>query len=418
MANWWFFGPALALTLVIVALVAQGLRRGARVAGAEPGARREMRIYADQLKEIERDRARGLIPEDEAGRLRAETARRLLEADRRGATPSGESPRAMKALALVLILAVPLGAALLYAREGARLYPDQPLVNRHAEAQALRAARPSQAAMEADWQADPARPAPPEAEEQYLALMAQLRSALAERPDDTRGLRLLAVNEGNLGNHSASAAAWTRLIALEGEADPAAVTVEDLTALAEAMVLATGGRVSPEADAVLERLLALDPASGTGRYYLGLMFAQTGRPDLTFRLWRGLLEDSAPGDPWVPAIRGTIGDLAEIAGVRYTLPPETAGGRGPSAEDIADAAGLSAEERAERIGGMVEGLAARLANQGGSAAEWAQLIGALAVLGQSERAQAIRAEARLVFADQPEALAQIDAAARAAGLGE
>jgi cytochrome c-type biogenesis protein CcmH len=244
--------------------------------------------------------------------------------------------------------------------------------------------------------------------------MEQLREAVAQRPEDQQGLRLLAVNEANLGNFSASAEAWLRLITVQGEA----AAVQDLAALAEVMTLAAGGRISAETEMVLERLLALDPENGTARYYLGLMFAQTGRPDLTFRLWRGLLEDSEPNDPWVPAIRGTIEELAALSGVRYTLPPEGAVGQGPSAADMQAAAEMTPEERREMIGGMVEGLAARLAASGGPAQDWARLIGALGVLGQTDRARAIWAEARLAFADQPEDLAVIDAAAAAQGFGD
>jgi len=414
MAIWWFLGPAVALTAVIVVLAVLGLRRGARVETAEPGQRREMRIYRDQLKEIERDRARGLIAEDEAERLRTETARRLLDADKRGAAELRESPAAMKTLALVLVALAPILAIALYWREGAPGYEDMPLVDRYAQAQVLRESRPGQAAMEASWEADPQRPPTPEVDPQYATLMAQLREALASRPDDPRGLRLLAVNEGNIGNYSASAAAWIHLIELQGEDTP----VEDLVALAETMALATGGLISPEAEAVLERILQRDPQNGTARYYLGLMFAQTGRPDLTFRLWRGLLEDSEADDPWVPAIRASIEELAAAAGVRYTLPAVTAGGRGPSAADVAAASEMSDEDRQQMIGGMVEGLASRLANQGGPAEDWARLINALGVLGQTERARAIWSEARLVFADQAEALAVIDAAARQAGFTE
>ncbi len=414
MLNWWFLGPALALTVLILSLVVLGLQRGARVQASEPGARREMRVYRDQLKAIERDAARGLIAPDEAERLRAETARRLLDADKRGASELGESPRAMKAVALGLVILTGLGAVALYGREGAPGYADMPLADRFAQAQDMRAARPSQDALETAWQNDPERPEAAPVEQQYLDLMAQLRAALTERPDDPRGLRLLAVNEGNIGNYAASADAWMRLIDLQG----AETSVADMTALAEAMIMATGGVVSPEAELVLERVLQRDAQNGTARSYLGQSVAQTGRPDLTFRLWRGLLEDSAADDPWVPAIRGTIEELAGIAGVRYTLPPQTGGGRGPSAADIDAAAEMTEAQRQEMIGGMVEGLAQRLASQGGPVEDWTRLIGALGVLGQTDRARAIWSEARLVFADDAGALAQIDAAGQAQGFGE
>lgn len=408
-ALWAFWLPAAVISVIVVVLAVLGLRRGALLLSVEGGDKREMRIYADQLKEIERDRARGLVTADEAERLRAETARRLLDADRKTQGALRRSPAPMRAVAIAVALLMPLGALAFYWHQGAPMYPDRPLAARIAEAQQAREARPSQAVLEAAWQASPNHLPPPQPDAQYLALVERLRTALSERPDDLTGLRLLAVNEANLGNFAAATVAWVRAIDLQGiDATP----VDDLIALAETMVRATGGMVSPEAEVVLQRILRRDPTNGPARYYLGLSLAQTGRPDLTFRLWRGLLEDSGPDDPWVPTIRAEIEGLARIAGVRYTLPPVAAQGmRGPSAQDMAAAEDMSPEERQGMIGAMVEGLAARLANQGGAPDEWARLIGALGVLGQIDRARTIAGEARLVFADQAAALATIEAAA-------
>lgn len=414
-ALWSFWLPAVAISLIVVILAVLALRRGAALQRADAGEKREMRIYADQLREIERDLGRGLVTEDEAGRLRAETARRLLDADKLAKTDLRQSPRAMRGLALAVVVAMPLGALAFYWYAGAPLMPDRPLALRFAEAQQVRAERPSQSDLEAAWEVSPNRPPLPQPDAQYLELMTQLRAALTERPGDLRGQRLLASNEANLGNFAASAAAWVQVIELQGAEAP----VEDMIALAETMVQAAGGAVSPEAEVVLERVLQRDPTNGPARYYLGLSLGQTGRPDLTFRLWRGLLEDSGPEDPWVPIIRSEIEQLAEIAGVRYTLPPlATQGLRGPSAADMQAAAGMSDEDRQGMIGGMVEGLAARLANQGGTPEEWARLIGALGVLGQADRARAILGEARLVFAGNAEALTLIDAAAAQLGATE
>lgn len=411
-----FWLPAAAITLGVAGLVVLGLLRGARLReGAEPDDRRAVRIYADQLREIERDQARGLIPEEEAARLRTEVSRRVLEADRARREPAGQAPAAARIAGLALVpLSVALGAWI-YWQTGAPLYPDQPLVQRHAEAAAARAARPGQADLEARWLASPERPRPADPDPEFAALMDQLRTALAGRPLDLRGFQLLARNEANLGNHAEAAAAGAQVIALLG----AEATPTDHVFLAEQMILAAGGIVSPEAEAVLETVLRRDPANGPARYFTGLMFAQTGRPDLTFRLWRSLLEDSPPDAPWVAHIRATIEDLALIAGVRYSLPPPSAqGARGPSDADIAAAMGLSEGERTEMIGAMVEGLAMRLASQGGNAGDWARLISALGVLDQTERARAIWAEARLVFADQPDQLQLIDQAGRGLGFGE
>jgi len=412
---WSLWLPAAAISLIVVALAALGVQRGALVRRGESGPKREMGIYADQLREIERDLGRGIVSSEEAERLRTETARRLLDADKKAQTELRMSPQAMRWVALGLFMAMPLAAAAFYVYAGAPTSRDMPLAERFAEAQQMRAERPTQTQLEASWNADPSRLPSAAPDPEYLTLMTQLRAALQERPDDLHGHRLLATNEGNLGNFAASAAAWVRVIEIQGANAP----VEDMIALAETMVQAAGGTVSPEAEIVLERILQRDPSNGPARYYMGLSLGQTGRPDLTFRLWRGLLEDSAPNAPWVPIIRSEIEQLAQIAGVRYTLPPlETQGLRGPSAEDMAAAEDMTEEQRQEMIGSMVEGLSARLADRGGPPEEWARLIGALGVLGQSDRALAILSEARLVFADQPQALATIEAAAARSGGSE
>ena len=70
------------------------------------------------------------------------------------------------------------------------------------------------------------------------------------------------------------------------------------------------------------------------------------------------------------------------------------------------------------IQGMVTRLSDRLANEGGSAAEWARLVRALTVLGERERAASILEEARIVFQADKAGLEILNAAARNAGLGE
>jgi cytochrome c-type biogenesis protein CcmH len=406
-----FWLPAAALVAVAAILTALGLLRGARLR-TDGSDERELGIYKDQLREIERDLLRGLVSPEDAERLRTEIARRLLEADRRRIAEGGPAPKAARVVGLALVPVMIAGAFWVYLSEGALLYPDMPLAQRHAEAAQMRAERPTQSEMEAAWAADPRRAASPEPEPEIAALMDQLRTALEDRPTDLTGFRLLARNEANLGNHTAAARAQERVIALLG----AQAGVGDHMLLAESLILAAGGLVSREAEMALENVLRLDPGNLLARYFTGLMFAQTGRPDLTFTLWRRVLEDSPPEAPWVPQIRATIEELSELAGSPFTLPPEAAmGARGPSPADIEAAMGLEAEDRDAMIGAMVEGLAARLASQGGTADDWARLISALGVLGQVDRARAILQEARMVFAANPEALIVLEAAG--SGLG-
>jgi cytochrome c-type biogenesis protein CcmH len=244
--------------------------------------------------------------------------------------------------------------------------------------------------------------------------MDQLRAALKDRPSDLEGHRLLAKNESGLGNYTAAIAAQKKVLDILG----AKATAEDHATLAEMMILAAGGYVSPEAEAELTRALQIDPGNGPANYYAGLMFAQVGRPDRTFALWAPLLARSAPDDPWVEPLRAQLMQVAMEAGQDdYELPP-LAPLAGPSAEDMAAAADMTPEERQEMVRGMVARLSERLATEGGTAEEWARLIGAYGVLGETDRARDIWTEAQARFAGREPELATVRAAAESAGVAE
>lgn len=81
--------------------------------------------------------------------------------------------------------------------------------------------------------------------------------------------------------------------------------------------------------------------------------------------------------------------------------------RGPTEQDVRDAQTMNAGDRQAMIQGMVEGLAQRLKDDPSNPAEWAQLIRARQVLGQSEQAAADIARMRAVFSETPETVAQI-----------
>ena len=406
-----FWILAAALTAITALAILSPLRRGR--GGAAPAAAYDLRVYRDQLAEVERDLDRGVIGPDDAQRLRAEIGRKVLDADRRAAlsAPATRGGRALwPAVALAAMLA---GAVALYLREGVPGAPDMPLAERFAAADAAYRDRPSQAEAEA---AAPARPAPDlsQADPEYLAMIDQLRDAVGRNPDDQQGLALLASNEMRLGNLAAARAAQQRLVDLRGDQADAV----QLMQLATLMVDAAGGVVTPEAEAVLRRALTLDPTQPQARYLQGVLLIQNGRPDRAFPLWRGLLDEGPESAPWIAPIRAAIQDLAWLAGDdEYRAPaPPAADLPGPDADALAAAEDLSPEDRARMIQDMVDRLQQRLATQGGSPEEWARLIAALAMLDQRDQATAILTEARQRFGSAPDALAPIERAATEAGL--
>lgn len=402
------------IALGVVLVLGRAVLRAGEMAAAD-GTDRAMKVYRDQLAEVERDLARGTLGQAEAERLKLEISRRILDLDRgEGARRvGGPAPASMRWLSLALVVVAVVGGGLLYLGLGAPGYRDMPLVERHAQAAEARRNRPGQAELEAEFAAAFPDPEPFEGRDELENMVAQLREVMQNRPEDVTGFRLMAQNEARLGNHPDAVAAQVRVIELLGEA----ASVGEYAYLLDLMVIATGGFVSPEAEAVIEQILRRDPVNGVALYYTGRMYAQTGRPDMTFRIWRRLHDVSAPDAPWLAEIRGALPELARISGEpRFTLPPLPAAERGPSSADIDAAEEMDPEDRAEMIEGMVGNLSARLANEGGSAEDWAQLIRALAVLGREAQAQAVLGEARQIFAARAEDLALINETAAQAGL--
>jgi cytochrome c-type biogenesis protein CcmH len=400
-----FWTVAAVMAAAVALLLVLALRRGDADDG-QSGSR-DSDVYRDQLTEIDRDSARGTIPPEEAERLRAEVARRLIAAEGKDATDTARGP--LWPAVVIAALMVVGGGFWGYMTLGAPGYPDLPLSARLAMAEEIRAARPAQAEAEA---AAPARP-PAEAPPEFVALMEELRRKVAERPDDLQGHRLLADNEARLGNFVAARAAQERVIALQGAEAAAA----DHVLLARYMIAAAGGSVSPEAEAALTEGVRRDEGNPDGLFFLGIARLQSGRPDLAFRVWRQYLQVAPPDSPWQAEVRGRIGDLAMLAGVPYEVPPLPAMA-GPTAEDMAAAAAMSPEDRAEMVRGMVDRLGARLATEGGTAVEWAQMIRALGMMGDADRAAAVWTEAQGVFEGRAEDLETVRTAAREAGLTE
>lgn len=376
MDNWQFWLIAGAVTLAVAAVLLRAMARAGDDLRA--AAEFDVRVYKDQLAEIERDLTRGTLPPEEADRQRAEVSRRLLEADR--AAQGGNAPvrRGGIPVAAAVVAVTLAGAFLAYDRLGAPGYPDLPLSLRLQMSEDLRAARPDQATAEAKAPKPEAQPVDPA----FADLIDKLRAAVAARPTDVKGLELLASNEARLGNLPAARKAMEQLVAAKGDQ----ATADDHAALAEVMIMAAAGAVTPEAEQALTRALAIDPDNGTARFYSGVLMAQIGRYDMTFRLWEPLLDKGPQDAPWIAPIRAQIEDIAFRAGEKYTLPEAVM--PGPDAGDVAAAAEMSAEDRQAMIEGMVAQLDTRLQSEGGSPEEWARLVNALVQLNRLPDAQA------------------------------
>lgn len=403
-----------ALALLLAALFALALLRS-RVDEEHPAAY-DLRIYRDQLKEVERDLARGVLSDADAERIRTEVGRRVLAADAQlcVVNPSGKQPRLLTNLASAVIALGLLGGGLaLYDRLGTPGLGDLPHKLRLADARATYSGRESHDTFMTRL---PVR-AIQEPEPQFAELIERLRTAVASRPEDLQGQLFLAQNEARLGNFEAARAAQKAVIDLKGES----ATATDHVTLAQMYITDAEGYVSPEAEQALRKALNRDATNAVARYFLGQMWLQNDRPDRAFGLWSQLLDEGPEEAPWIAPIRQSIDDIAWLAGVDYTQPAPRDTGMdmpGPSVEDIENADQMSPLERQEMVQDMVNRLSERLATEGGTPQEWARLIGAYGSLGDEGRASAIWREAQTIFGDNPDALETVRRGAQRAGVDQ
>lgn len=348
-----------------------------RPAAAASRAAYDLTVYKDQLAELERDRARGLIGGAEADAARSEIARRMLTA---GAERGEHEPGARAAApasrwrvppgAAVVAFAVPLLALALYLSIGAPRIPDQPFAQRTAEADGVGG--------------------------QELATLADdLARRLESRPDDLNGWALLARTYMTLGRPENSLAAWRRVRMLAPD------DAQYAGLFAESLVQANDGIVTPEALQAFEQVLAVDPFDPRALFYKGSAQAQAGEARGALQSWTDLIHVSPADAPWIQVVRARAAEIAASAKIDLSsVAPSPAAeaarvkeaaakaGEAPAASDVAAIENLAPEERQAVVRGMVERLAARLESEPGDVEGWRRLGRAWRVLGESAKAEA------------------------------
>jgi cytochrome c-type biogenesis protein CcmH len=338
----------------------------------------EIVVYKDQLQEIERDRAAGLIGEAEAAAARLEVSRRLLSAadTQLAETSAPVSPqvrwhRHAAALGILVVLSIlPVG---LYLKLGSPNIPGQPAYARANLA-------PSNTSI--------------------ATLIGQVEERLAQNPNDGAGWEVIAPVYMRLGRFDDAVMAWRKALALNGE------TAARDADLGEALVAAANGVVTDEAKRSFQNAVAHDPQSPKARYFLGLADEQDGNRDAAAAKWRAMLKDAPADAPWLPLVRTS---LARITG-------QPAAGGGPTADQMAAVQNMPEAQRTALIRGMVEKLADRLHTDGSDVEGWLRLVRAYAVLGDSDKAKAAVADAKRALASHPDEIKRIDDLVKGLGL--
>ena len=356
--------------------------------GTTPGGS-DLAVYRDQLDEITRDRAAGLIGEAEAEAAKVEVSRRLIaaaDAAEAQTDESGRSPLWRRRLtALAGLVLVPIGATALYMALGSPQMPGQPLAGR---LQAVHQDRSIQ------------------------SLIAQVEKHLERNPNDARGYEVVAPVYLRLGRFADAVNARRKLLQLAGE------TAERQADLGEALAAAGKGIVTVEAKTAFERALALDPNDLKAKFFIGVAAEQDGDRHKAAAIWTGMLKDAPAGAPWVPMVREAltrVGGTPPAMASAPAVPPIT-GAPGPSAADVAAAGGMSEKDRGDMVRDMVARLAGTLKEDGNDPAGWQRLLRAYMVLGERDKAQTAAADAKKALASDPDKLRQIGETIKSMGL--
>lgn len=350
-------------------------------------------VYRDQLRELDRDIARGLITGTEAHAARLEIQRRLLAAESGGggasvaragdaaSVPPPDSPGPTRAPVMALVIAgvVSLGSVALYGLLGEPLSRIDPSVEQTAARQA-----------------------------EIERLVARLRERLAADPNSQEGWRLYARTTAAMADWDTAVTAYQRAIAL-GDG-----SVDTLAAYAEVLVARARGVVTPLARETFRIVLDREPDYGMARFYLAVAAGQDGQPAEAIRQLQALAAD-LPGDaPVRVELARRIADIATEAGM---APPTLAAGKppmataagspsvgppapaapvpgspatgpapGPDQATMDAAATMPAADRAAMIRAMVARLAERLEREPDDRDGWMRLGQSWSVLNEPDKA--------------------------------
>ncbi len=381
----WVVAAAMTLGASLAVLVPLASGRAARSADGS----HDLEVYRDQLAELDRDAGRGLIQPAEAEQARAEIARRILKADKAIAAEAGtgkSDTRAVRALGMAAVLAVPLVSWGIYAATGSPELPSQPLAARLEK-----------------------NPADSTVDE----LIARAEAHLAANPGDGRGWDVLAPIYLRIGRYQEAVTAFRNAIRLDG------TTGTREAGLGEALTALAGGMINADAQAAFTRALELEPGQPKASFFLASALAQEGKLEAAVAGWQAMLVALPQDSPWRGAVEQAIAEgnsriaaanAVPAAGADETLP-------GPTQEQIDAATDMSTADRGAMIEQMVAGLDERLRQNPRDLEGWQRLVRSYQVLGRTADARDALGRGIAAFGTDSAESKQLAAFADTLGLG-
>lgn len=368
----------------------------------------DLKVYRDQLKEVERDEKRNLLSADQAEAARTEIERRMLavgeerKAEEKRTDEGGARPSHGVAMIISgLLIAAAIGY---YFETGSPHYPDQPLASRNLPNQGEETANahgPAGSAAEQIAQ-----------NEQMQAAVGKLAEKLLNEPNNIDGWMMLARSYLAMDRIDDAVNAFKRAIEITDGKD--AYIAADY---GEVLMAQADSTFTDESLLWFKRALGLDPLNSKSRFYLAAHDARKGDLLSALQGWADLKVLSPPDAPWLDAIDFQMSRAATEQGVSLdTIKPSAEAlalaeanpdrlkpmrspalaaaeeAPGPTAEDMKAAAEMSEGDRSAMIRTMVERLAGKLQENPDDLAGWQRLARAYGVLGETEKAKEAEAQ--------------------------
>jgi len=364
------------LAIAITAIVSAALYYAAagRVVNASPAAGADVVTahFRQQLTEIEADIAAGRLAAAEAIAAKAELARERIRQQKEAASRLVARHGPVAVVLPASIAGIAAIALVTYGLLGSPNLPAQPLASR-ADAAA------------ADMNINDAVKA--------------VEARLASHPDDIKGWSVIAPVYMQSGDYPKAEHAFRQILAL------APPTADAETDLAEALMMQNGGQATGEAADLLHKAVALDAKAIRPRFYLAADAMRQKDYASAVTQWNDIIGLGTDADSWMATAKA---GLAAAEAGRDGKPL-------PDASTAAPSAGAANPGQNPAILGMVNGLADRLAKQGGPLADWTQLVRSEIVLGDLTKAQTAYDSARQAYPDAADRQ-ELDGLAAQAGL--
>lgn len=234
-------------------------------------------IYRDQFVELDNDLAAGALSQADYEQARSELQRRLLEDSSAEANTATAATPASRTIPMALVIALPLGAVLLYLLLG-----------------------------------NPAALNPPPPEQRFTAddierMVAGLAAKLEKEPDNLQGWAMLARSYKAMGRFPDALRAYEHAIKL------VETNAELLVDYADTLAASTGG-FNDKVRALIDKALQLDPANAQALWLRGTAAFETRRYDAAAADWQRLLALLEPGSEDARTVEANIAEAQAKGG--------------------------------------------------------------------------------------------------------